>query len=272
MPRPSTCGAVWCLEHPKMSDKVRRACAVARAHGYRYIWIDSCCIDKTSSEELSEAINSMFTWYRDASVCYAFLEDVDDHENPRSPGSTFRRSRWFSRGWTLQELIAPAVVIFLSRNWRILGTKDTLADVIEEITGIDREVLTHNRSLDSVSVARRMSWAAHRRTTRLEDAAYCMMGLFNVNMPTIYGEGRFAFVRLQEEILKHIPDQSIFAWGRAVDSFPSTPRTAVPLAVEDNSHVLFALFPRQFADAGGVSTVSPATVHPEPRDQVQMIW
>ena len=242
------------------SRKIRACCTFARRQGYSWVWIDSCCINKESSAELSEAINSMYPWYADAHVCYAYLDDVSDDEDPRAPGSGFRRSRWFTRGWTLQELIAPMALVFLSREWRVVGTKSGLADVIEEVTGVESDVLMHRRPLEQISVARRMSWAAHRRTTRLEDAAYCMMGLFNVNMPTIYGEGRFAFVRLQEEILKHIPDQSIFAWGRAVDSFPSTPRTAVPLAVEDNSHVLFALFPREFADAGGVSTVSPASL------------
>ena len=222
MPRPSTCGAVWCLEHPKMSDKVRRACAVARAHGYRYIWIDSCCIDKTSSEELSEAINSMFTWYRDASVCYSFLEDVSSGLSPRADLSGFRTSRWFTRGWTLQELIAPRNVIFLSLDWQIIGTKESLADVTESITGIPTAVLVHQTRLREVSVARRMSWASRRITTRVEDEAYSLMGIFDINMPTLYGEGSRAFLRLQEEILKRIPDGSLFAWG---------PRTANVFAV-----------------------------------------
>lgn len=155
----------------------------------------------------------MWDWYSRAAVCYAFLEDVDDLQNPRSPNSRFRNSRWFKRGWTLQELIAPKEVFFLSRGWRVLGTKNSLAAVIEEITGIDRDVLTHKRSLDSISVARRMSWAANRQTTRTEDEAYSLMGLFGVHLPTIYGEGRKAFLRLQREILEHCPDQSIFAWG-----------------------------------------------------------
>ncbi|TBU47153.1 heterokaryon incompatibility protein-domain-containing protein, partial [Dichomitus squalens] len=189
------------------SEKTRRACAVARAHGHRLIWIDASCVDRTSSAELSEAINSMFRWYRDASVCYAYLAD-----DPRAENSAFRHSRWFRRGWTLQELIAPPVVVFLSLDWRFLGTKASLSRVVEAVTGIDRPVLLHRMRLDEVSVARRMSWAAERRTTRAEDEAYSLLGIFDVNMPTLYGEGRRAFVRLQEEIMKRIPDQSLFTW------------------------------------------------------------
>ncbi|KAI9067119.1 HET-domain-containing protein, partial [Trametes sanguinea] len=197
----------------RASEKIRECCAFAKARGYRWLWVDTCCIDKTSSSELSEAINSMYQWYQQSGVCYAFLHDVDDDEDPRVRGSQFRSSRWFKRGWTLQELIAPYEMWFLSKRWRPIGTKASLADVIEEITGIDRDILQHKRPLSSVSVAQRMSWAAKRKTTRVEDEAYSLMGIFNVNIPVIYGEGRNAFYRLQEEILRCIPDQSIFAWG-----------------------------------------------------------
>ncbi|KAI1792682.1 heterokaryon incompatibility protein-domain-containing protein, partial [Ganoderma leucocontextum] len=193
------------------SEKVRRACAVARAHGHRLLWLDMCCIDRTSSAELSEAVNSMFRWYRDASVCYVFLSD-EGTEDPRDANSAFRHSRWFRRGWTLQELIAPRVVVFLSLDWRFLGTKASLAKVIKAVTGIDRRILLHRMRLDEVSVAKRMSWAAERKTTRVEDEAYSLLGIFDVNMPILYGEGQRAFVRLQEEIVKHIPDQSLFTW------------------------------------------------------------
>ncbi|EIW58813.1 HET-domain-containing protein, partial [Trametes versicolor FP-101664 SS1] len=195
-----------------VSAKIRDCCVYARQNGYDLLWIDSCCIDKSSSAELSEAINSMYQWYEQSTVCYAFLYDVPSDEDPRAPGSQFRRSRWFTRGWTLQELVAPLRVVFLSREWRPLGTLSSLATVIEEVTGIDRGVLLHQTPLRTISVARRMSWAATRVTTRVEDEAYSLMGLFGVMMPTIYGEGRYAFARLQEEILKQAPDQTIFAW------------------------------------------------------------
>ncbi|OSD04051.1 HET-domain-containing protein [Trametes coccinea BRFM310] len=189
------------------SAKIKDCCAFARGHGYSRVWIDTCCIDKTSSAELSEAINSMYLWYSEAVVCIVFLEDVDASQDPRNPHSQFRRSRWWRRGWTLQELIAPRAVLFVSRDWEPLGTKRSLADIIEQITGIDRSVLANDRPLNTISVARRMSWAAGRETTRLEDEAYSLMGLFDIHMPTLYGEGRRAFIRLQEEILRRIPDQ-----------------------------------------------------------------
>ncbi|KAI1793772.1 HET-domain-containing protein, partial [Ganoderma leucocontextum] len=188
------------------ADKIRNACVVARAHGFRYIWIDSCCIDKTS---ISEAINSMFSWYRKSAICYAYLADVPAvaaHEK-------FPQSRWFTRGWTLQELIAPRHLVFLTSEWRTMGTKTTLAWKVEKITGIDYLVLVDRQSLDDVGVARRMSWASKRQTTRVEDEAYSLLGIFNIKMPTVYGEGRGAFRRLQEEIMRRIPDQSIFALG-----------------------------------------------------------
>ncbi|KAI0349934.1 HET-domain-containing protein [Trametes cingulata] len=202
-------------ENPRdrMSAKIRNCCIFAERAGYAWVWIDTCCIDHNSSAELSEAINSMFAWYADADVCYAYLYDVGDDEDPSSPDSAFRRSRWYERGWTLQELIAPARVVFLTQTWRTLGSKHMLAGVIEEVTAVQKEILTHERSLDGVSVAQRMSWASKRRTTRIEDRAYSLLGIFSINMPTIYGEGQRAFARLQEEILRQIPDQSIFAWG-----------------------------------------------------------
>ncbi|RDX41410.1 HET-domain-containing protein, partial [Lentinus brumalis] len=195
-------------------QKVSQSCAVAHQDGYSWIWIDTCCIDKTSSAELSEAINSMYAWYGEAEVCYAYLSDVKDssQEDPSGDGSSFRSSRWFTRGWTLQELIAPRSLYFLARNWKRLGTKRSLADVLQDVTLISRSVLLHERLLDDVSIARRMSWAARRETTRVEDRAYSLMGIFSVNMPTIYGEGEKAFIRLQLEILRQSPDQSIFAW------------------------------------------------------------
>ncbi|KAI0708586.1 hypothetical protein C8Q76DRAFT_799832 [Earliella scabrosa] len=205
-----------------LSLKVQRACAIARNNGHRYIWIDSCCIDKTSSAELSAAINSMYRWYRRSSVCYAFLSDFPSVLNNRILDQEyiegcFQRSRWFSRGWTLQELIAPKVVVFLDQDWRYWGTKATLATLVEKATKIDALILTGEMELRQVSVARRLSWASRRITTVEEDHAYSLLGIFDINMPTLYGEGSRAFVRLQEEIIKRNPDQSLFAWGIPYD-------------------------------------------------------
>ena len=198
-----------------LSPKIRDACAVARANGFGLMWIDSCCIDKSSSAELSEAINSMYAWYATAQVCYTYLIDVPLQDNHRSESSRFRQSVWFTRGWTLQELIAPFEVIILSQDWNVIGSKRDLVDLIEEITGISADALLHKISLDRFSVAQRLSWASKRVTTRVEDEAYSLLGIFDINMSTLYGEGARAFRRLQEEIMQRIPDQSLFAaWSR----------------------------------------------------------
>ena len=196
-----------------VQTKVRQACILAERHGFSWIWIDTCCIDKTSSAELSEAINSMFRFYALSRLCYAFLEDVP-FSSTLADGtrSEFRKSRWYTRGWTLQELIAPKFVIFLSVDWRALGTKADLAELVEEITGVPGDVLRYQKNLADISIARRMSWAATRETTRIEDQAYSLMGIFGINMPTLYGEGAQAFYRLQEEIMKTSIDTSLFAW------------------------------------------------------------
>jgi Heterokaryon incompatibility protein (HET) len=196
--------------------KIQWACYLARQDGWEYIWIDTCCINKESSAELSEAINSMYTWYGRAQVCYAYLVDVppDDPNNPNPPSRqlSFHQSRWFTRGWTLQELMSPSIVIFYDVEWEEIGTKASLRGIIAQVTGIaENAILDGGRSY---SIARRMSWASNRQTTRGEDMAYSLMGLFGVNMPLLYGEGaRNAFIRLQLEIMKVSNDHSIFAWS-----------------------------------------------------------
>jgi ankyrin repeat protein len=195
-------------------EKVRNTCDMAAAHGFDYIWIDTCCIDKTSSAELSEAINSMYRWYQDSGVCYAYLADVPpnavDHRTG-AIGPEFSKSRWFTRGWTLQELIAPSTVIILDQKWQEMGTKSSLQQMISEITGIPTNILLGG-DLEGASVVQRMSWASKRETTRVEDLAYCLIGMFGINMPLLYREGERAFTRLQEEIMKVSDDYSLFAW------------------------------------------------------------
>ncbi|PVH68132.1 HET-domain-containing protein [Cadophora sp. DSE1049] len=190
--------------------KLKLCCGEAAKGGLQYIWVDTCCIDKTSSAELSESINSMYRWYQNAAVCYAYLFDVPS--KTVSNDSSFGMSAWFTRGWTLQELIAPSNVEFYNTNWHKLGTKESLKDTISAITGIDVEVL-EGVDLEYVSIAKRMSWASKRITTRVEDIAYSLLGLFGVSMPMLYGEGGAAFIRLQQEILKDSDDTSIFAWS-----------------------------------------------------------
>ncbi|KAI4600037.1 hypothetical protein KJ359_001138 [Pestalotiopsis sp. 9143b] len=194
--------------------KVKSACDYARhGHGLRYIWIDTCCIDKSSSAELSEAINSMYHWYEESEICFAFLSDVSTIEDIAEEESELSKSKWFTRGWTLQELLAPKNVIFLSSSWAELGTRAELSRRLSKITSIGEPYLSGEESLTNASIACRMSWASQRVTKRPEDRAYCLLGIFDVNMPLLYGEGLVkAFRRLQEEILKDTTDESIFAW------------------------------------------------------------
>jgi hypothetical protein len=171
--------------------KISKACSLAARDGYGYIWIDTCCIDKSSSAELSEAINSMFALYRDSARCYAYLSDI-----PFNNAEHVAESRWFTRGWTLQELLAPETVHFYSSEWKKIGSKTSLQDQIAKATGIPEPVLSSINEIWSCSIACRMSWAAKRKTTRIEDKAYCLLGIFGVNMPLLYGESEKAFSRL----------------------------------------------------------------------------
>ena len=155
----------------------------------------------------------MYKWYGLAQVCYAYLADVPPGKNHHAKDSAFHKSRWFHRGWTLQELIAPFSVEFLSEDWEPISSKHALVDLVESVTKIDERALLHLEPLDTFSVAQRLSWAANRKTTRVEDRAYSLLGLFDINMPTLYGEGDRAFRRLQEQIMQRTPDQSLFAWG-----------------------------------------------------------
>ncbi|KAG2417117.1 hypothetical protein HFD88_008335 [Aspergillus terreus] len=210
----------------KAYAKIKECCSISRSSNIAWVWIDTCCIDKTSSAELAEAINSMYRWYQGAKVCYVFLDDV--------PARPFPESRWFTRGWTLQELIAPDTVVFLNEDWEEIGTRDTLQYDISETTGIPLTILSGAEELGAFSVAQRMSWASGRQTSRIEDRAYSLMGIFGINMPLIYGEGTKAFIRLQEEIIRTLEDYTIFAWK------------------DENSHGgLLAPSPDAFADSAG---------------------
>lgn len=191
-------------------DKVSRSAAETKSFGLQYIWIDTCCIDKSSSAELSEAINSMFRWYRECVICLAYLSDVlaegSSGATVTGYASQLSKSRWFTRGWTLQELIAPNELHFYDATWNYFGQKAGLAKDISSITGIDVKILDRPDQVRTMSIAQRMSWASDRKTTRVEDIAYCLMGIFDVNMPLLYGEGQKAFSRLQEEIMRRSSD------------------------------------------------------------------
>ncbi|KAF2500403.1 HET-domain-containing protein, partial [Lophium mytilinum] len=195
-------------------SKVEGCCRIARERGHQWVWIVTLCIDKSSSSELSEAINSMFRWYKEAKECYAYLVDVDWFR-PNNVFSAFSRSRWFTRGWTLQELIAPEFLLFYSQDWKLISERHAIAADLAYITSIHKKFLSRHtlHDLGEASTAEKMSWASGRETEREEDMSYCLMGLFGVNMPLLYGEGgERAFLRLQEEILKRSEDHTIFCW------------------------------------------------------------
>jgi hypothetical protein len=237
--------------------KIDFTCAQTLLDGHGHAWVDTCCIDKSSSAELSEAINSMFDWYAASVVCYAYLSDVIEADGHAS----FEKSRWFTQGWTLQELLAPTDVVFFDSNWTRLGMKLETSNFLSIVTGIDTDILLQPTRLQSCCVAKKMSWAAHRKTTRSEDAAYSLLGIFNINMPLLYGEGTRAFIRLQEEIIRRSSDDSIFAWGLLAGLERSIEYTADILALQvPNSRcsttAIFARSPSDFQDCGGMDFTS----------------
>ncbi|KAE8441223.1 hypothetical protein EG329_005623 [Mollisiaceae sp. DMI_Dod_QoI] len=196
-------------------DKIRNTCRVAREEKLEWVWIDSCCINKDSSEELNRSINSMFKWYQEAEICYAYLSDVVSLGQEMA---TFKRSgsekdsEWFERGWTLQELLAPREVKFFDMKWVFLGKRADLATKIESVTGIEARFLDGSEAFRTASIATRLSWQATRKTTEEEDMAYSLLGILGVSLVPTYGEGKQSFMKLQQELLKSYRDESIFAW------------------------------------------------------------
>jgi hypothetical protein len=191
-------------------EKIEFCKAQAACDGLRHFWVDTCCIDKSSSAELSEAINSMFRWYQNADKCYVYLPDVSTAEgmnvqlSPTAWQATFRGSRWFTRGWTLQELLAPASVEFFSRERERLGSKASLEKIIHEVTDIAIEAL-HGSPLAGFTIEERLAWAKHRETKRQEDKAYSLLGILNIDMSARYGEGGDkAMQRLRRKIGKSL--------------------------------------------------------------------
>jgi hypothetical protein len=196
--------------------KIRFCGKRAAEDGLEYFWVDTCCIDKATNQELTTAINSMFRWYQRAVKCYVYLTDVSVPEEVIHPEAfrisweqAFQRSRWFTRGWTLQELLAPASVEFFSQEGKRLGSRISLEQEIHSVTGIPVKTLRGQR-LTEFSVDERMSWAAKRITTLKEDKVYCLLGIFGVFLSLIYGEGEdHAMLRLREEILKRQQGQTV---------------------------------------------------------------
>ncbi|KAI0555648.1 heterokaryon incompatibility protein-domain-containing protein [Xylaria curta] len=177
--------------------------------GIKYFWIDTCCINQSNFTEVTLAINPMFSWYQNSTKCYVYLQDVPSSgQNPRQTSSppewesAFRKSRWFTRGWTLQELLAPLSVEFFSSDYQVLGDRSSLAHQIHEITRIPIGVF-RGIPFTYFSIDERISWSYRRETKQEEDIAYSMLGLFKVHMSLIYGEGKSnAFIRLRSKINK----------------------------------------------------------------------
>ena len=200
-------------------QKILKSCKQAKEDRLEWLWADTCCIDKRNSAELSEAINAMYHWYAKSARCYVYLHDVPGLHFPTKPDDeTYPKPSngwpgWFSRGWTLQELIAPHDARFFNKDWRFIGDKRTHSSTLKFITGVPQNILTKGLSSTRPCIAQIMSWAANRNTSRVEDKAYSLIGLLDVNMPTLYGEGERSFWRLQLEVIRKSNDQSIFAWG-----------------------------------------------------------
>ncbi|PMD39477.1 HET-domain-containing protein, partial [Hyaloscypha variabilis F] len=235
-------------------SKIERTCQLARNRNIGYAWVDTCCIDKSSSAELTEAINSMFRWYKQSHICFVFLSDfILIDRNVIS--NDLPHCRWFTRGWTLQELIAPRYIEFYSQSWNLVGTKETLRKLLSKITGIDADILLSSDLIHTKPVARRMSWAASRRTTRVEDLAYCLFGIFDVNLPLIYGEGKKSFIRLQEAIARETNDLSLFAWTAQNED-------SIPVFQRRKFRGILAELPAEFKECGTLRNFSDPGVLP----------
>lgn len=197
--------------------KLKGFCQRALQDGFDWAWMDTCCINKKDPVETQESINAMFDWYRNATICYAHLSDVDwnspssDHTGANILGQPL----WFRRGWTLQEFLAPNFLLFVDKSWRNIGTRASQASAVERLMGISRHDVDNFRDC---SIAKRLSWSSGRETTKVEDEAYCLLGLFGIQMPLQYGEGRKAFKRFQQELMKKFDDETLFAWRKGKDS------------------------------------------------------
>jgi hypothetical protein len=222
------------VKHRAGYKKIAEFCEISKQRGYRLAWIDTCCIDKRSSAELSEVLNSMYEWYENSSECYVWLEDYSGNLDD------LHKCTWFSRAWTLQEMLAPERVVFFTSDWKVIGHKiftittvfgrckveaisqaglsigQNLIPWLAKASGIPQTYLL-GTSVHQASVAARMSWASRRKATRVEDRAYSLMGLFGIHMPMLYGEGDASFRRLQEEIMRNNDDSSIFCINNRPD-------------------------------------------------------
>jgi len=201
--------------------KLYEFCRKAKEHGCLLAWSDTCCINKESSSELDEAIRSMYRWYRDAHICIVRLANSKLLE-------ALHKDKWFTRGWTLPELLAPARMKFYGSNWTPLTHNDNDKDdakfvfALSNITKIPPYDLCNFRPGPN-RVWEKMAWAANRKTTRIEDVAYSLMGIFDISMTVIYGEGRQAFTRFMAELIHKCKEWQILVWVGGRPGYPTEP-------------------------------------------------
>lgn len=219
--------------------KLVQLCETARAIGYKFVWSDTCCIDKDNTAELSEAIHAMYKWYSHSHLCIVHFAGSSSLED-------FDQEPWFTRGWTLQELLAPRRIKFFDKGWRPFTTLDNdkkdeaLMSTLLRVTRIPRDVIVADNShgIRGHGVWEIMSWAAPRKTSRIEDAAYCLYGLFGVHPSIAYGEGEKAFPNLVEAIAERYHSWDVFAWsGEASERHPALPSSPVCYARWDKAMV-----------------------------------
>lgn len=240
--------------------KINCACKQALEDHLEWLWVDTCCLRRDDAIELDTAIHSMFEWYRDASVCYVYLPDVpsrpeesdvgygEDTEDPEAPDSSFRRSRWFSRGWTLLELLAPRELRYYSSSWGFLGSSKTLSTLTRQVAAMAQTPETLELLLESSSVSQVMSWASGRQTSTPEDLPYCLSGIFGARIPISYGEGADqAFLKLQRWLIENRNDQSVLAWG-----YNGSERSD-----DKDMAALSSVLARTPADFSGCGSISP---------------
>ncbi|KAF1823925.1 uncharacterized protein K489DRAFT_429954 [Dissoconium aciculare CBS 342.82] len=241
------------------AKKIRQACQVARHRDppVEWIWIDTCCIDKSNAVEEGRCINSMMEWYSKSSVCITFLYDVD------GLSTNHPRSEWFDRGWCLQELVAPRYMEFFGRNWNFIGVKHQLANELQHWSGIETKYLTGQAHFSDASVATRMSWMAGRTTTVVEDIAYSLLGLLGVYLAPQYGEGVQAFARLQKTLLETSLDESLFAWTIPQHGLQCYRSLGSSIAWAPKEWGLLAPSPDCFAQSAGI-VVDPSKVVSRP--------
>ncbi|KAJ5822355.1 Heterokaryon incompatibility [Penicillium robsamsonii] len=191
-------------------EKIVGFCNLARRKKYQYAWMDTCCIDKSNPQETKRSIHGMWEFYTHAAVCYAYIQEVDMSNEKRRSDEAFNSAKWFNRGWTLQELLAPKKLLYVDRNWREIGSREVKG---APGTGLSQLLREYVRKVPMENnLATQLSWAGPRNTTRVEDQAYSILALLQIKMDVDYNAGKLAFLQFQKELIKKYDDLSLLAW------------------------------------------------------------